>query len=99
MVAKSTSVCVDVDVDLDDFDDDDLLDELVSRGTITRPEARAISDRYTADEEPHAVRHAFDPEDVEWIRRDLIGGRREEALISIERLLGREFIGLLSTST
>lgn len=43
MTYRTISAYVDVEVDLDDFDDDDLIEELESRGFMISPEDGSIS--------------------------------------------------------
>lgn len=95
MATMTKTVSVDVDLDLDDFEDDELLDELVSRGALTRTQA----DRVSGNEPVLTAGMVVIPADeIADILRDATAGRTHEALITLERCLGREFIGRLALS-
>ena len=90
---KSTTESVDVEIDLDEFDSDSLLQELIDRNKITEAEAEAISLR----EKLGVGRFLFpQPEDIETARHALSRSDMAEALIFVERALGRDFIGRLA---
>lgn len=89
--STSISASVDVDLDLDEFDTGQLLQALVDAKAISESEAEAISKRSSLDSSL-----PFSGEDElsiasQYIRR----GNREEALIHLERFLGRDWIGAL----
>jgi hypothetical protein len=90
---KSTTESVDVEIDLDEFDSDSLLQELIDRNKITEAEAEAINAR-----KDFCAARIFlpEPEDIETARHALSRGDKAEALIFIERALGRDFIGRLA---
>ncbi len=90
---KSTTQETYVEIDLDDFEDDELLQELIDRKKITEAEAEAISLR---NEFGDMSIISSQPEDLETARDALSRGDRAEALIFIERALGRDFIGRLA---
>jgi hypothetical protein len=81
----SKTVDVEVDIDLDDFDDDDLIDELAARHILTPAEATRLKSG-----EP------IGPAETEVASWHMRCGRRHEALIHLERALGRDWIGRLT---
>jgi hypothetical protein len=89
---KSTTQETYVEIDLDDFEDDELLQELIDRNKITEAEAKAINAR----KDFCAERIFPEPEGVKTAREALLRGDKSEALIFIERALGRDFIGRLA---
>lgn len=87
-VTKYVEVDVEVDVDLDDFDDKDLIEELVSRGTITKSQGKMIL-------RGNPVKAGVDLAEVEVATCEIRMGRKREALIHLERALGHDWIGRL----
>lgn len=89
MVARpvSTTVNVDVEVDLDDFDNDDLIQELLLRGVLTRADVDELDRRHSLTVEPD---FPIEPADLQ-------GPWRREALITLERWLGSAWNGLFSS--
>lgn len=89
---RSTSVWIDTDVHLDSFDTGQLLQELISRSIISETDATKLLER----EKPDFYQAPKEPEELDVARYELVNGRRGEAIVHIERALGREFIGRLS---
>ena len=87
------SVATEVDVDLSEFDVGQLLQELLDRGVIDE----AIACALLAREKPQLPDAGIEDE-LSCAREELARGRASEAIIHIERLLGREWIGSLSSS-
>jgi hypothetical protein len=68
----TVSTYVDVEVDLDDFDDDELVEELQSRGLHI----------YVAEYEEDAAQGLFE-DVIAWYKR----GNTQEALIQLEKII------------
>ena len=95
---RSTSKSVYVETDLSDFDADQLLQALIDMGTISEAEAVAIKARggFKSQEEGVPI-IAMDADHVDDAWNELIRGRRAEALHHLERALGNQWIGRLSS--
>jgi hypothetical protein len=85
---------VDVDVDLDDFSEKQLLQGLVDAKWITEQEAEAIEKRQSTKQGGGILANPIDDE-LEEASSQLRRGNRSEALIHLERFLGRDWIGAL----
>lgn len=90
---KSTSISVDVDVDLDDFSETQLLQALIDAKWISEEEADAIEKRSSVKSDGTI----FIKPDTELLNAtDCVRrGNKQEALIHLERFLGRDWIGVL----
>ncbi len=91
---KRRSTCTDVrttvEVDLDEFSDDQLLQELINRDVLTETAAVALLNKASATTEtPAAVGYP----DLTRAWDEIVMGRRDEALVYVERFLGRDWIG------
>ena len=86
-----------VDVDLDDFDERELLQQLIDVGWLTEAEAVAITARASKKTESPVLDGArIDAVALDDALADITCGRRQEALIRLERALGREWVGRLA---
>lgn len=101
--STSESVSVDAKVDLDEFRTASLLQELVNRGIINETEAAALLARESEKEPSPLLRknviNAVGPIDEESLSVALEYAQRHnraEALIHLERALGRDWNGMLS---
>lgn len=91
-VCKSTSV----DVDLIEFNNDQLLQGLIDSKWLTESEAEAIKARAARNERASTVlESAPATEELAEATADIRRGRKSEALIHLERFLGRDWIGRL----
>lgn len=81
-----------VDVDLEDFQTDQLLQELIDRKVITESQASALLAREAVSIEGDVIPQS----ELDAAREELARGRKTEALIHIERVLGSRWIGELS---
>ncbi|MES0071865.1 hypothetical protein [Mesorhizobium sp. M0058] len=91
---KSTST----EVDLSDFSRDQLLQALIDDDSISESEALAIMARRAGKEKVKPVLErssGSDFEELSEVRDELARGRRDEALIHLERFLGRGYAGSL----
>jgi hypothetical protein len=96
----SQSVSVNADVDLDDFSEKQLLQALIDASWISEEEAEAIETRSSAKGAKAAIgtlekAAALDDDELYEARTQLLRGNRSEALIHLERFLGRDWIGTL----
>jgi hypothetical protein len=90
------SVQTDVEVSLDEFSRAELLQALIDDGCISQAEAQKLLDRKNEAEraiEEDDRRVIF--EEIDFARMEAASGRRDEALIHLERALGCPFIGVL----
>lgn len=89
-----------VHVDLSEFDQEQLLQALIDAEWVTEAEAAAIAERARSGERLEAKAAIkpppFPPEELEAAGEELRCGRRVEALIHVERFLGREWAGVLT---
>lgn len=96
---KRTDTSVDVEVSLDEFDETQLLQALIDAKWIDEKEAEAIEKRAsrTAVDSGKSIFSAnvADAEELSEARDNLRRGRKAEALIHLERFLGREWSGML----
>lgn len=99
---QSTEISTDatVDVDLNDFSEDQLLQGLIDSGWLREEEAEIIRQRAENPKTsgPRAILFAnpFDADELEVATSELLGGRKGEALIRLERLLGHAWAGVLA---
>ncbi|MGN7738275.1 hypothetical protein [Ensifer sp. 22564] len=94
MAWKRRSTSTSVDVDLEDFDTEQLLQGLIDGKVISEAEAEMLSKRSSV----HAGQLEFSgavADELTIARQYLHRGNREEAIIHLERFLGREWIGAL----
>jgi len=86
-----------VDIDLEEFDREELLQGLIDANWITETEAEAIRLRAATSEKGAVLTDGSGPraEEILEATRNLRCGRRSEALIHLERFLGRDWIGVL----
>lgn len=66
---KTITVDVDVDVDLDDFTDEDLVEELKSRGYVSEPEESYVSDQSLDKFDLEFLIETIDKQDQTWYTR------------------------------
>ncbi|PTM61868.1 hypothetical protein [Phreatobacter oligotrophus] len=92
--STSADVYTTVEVDLDEFSDEQLLQELIDRGILTEGGAVALLNRPAGNAQPAASAGGYP--DLTRARDELAIGRRHEALIYVERYLGRDWIGRLT---
>lgn len=91
----TSSAC---EVHLDDFTPPQLLQSLIDRQWLSEAEAALIQARAKARDrfEPIFERQTLvDADTLGLALAELVSGRREEALIHLERALGSEWIGRL----
>lgn len=91
---QSTSV----DVEIHEFSREQLLQGLIDDGCLSESEALAILLRHGMKEKAKPVLERSNSVDVEELmdaRDELARGRRDEALIHLERFLGRGYVGRL----
>lgn len=95
MAWKRRSTCnrVEVEAELNDFDTDQLLQALIDRRAITEAEAERVLSR-----ESDAIKPTYGlvADEIALARHEIHIGRRDEALIHIERALGSPFLGRLA---
>lgn len=91
---QSTSISIDVDAYLDEFREEQLLQGLIDAKWISEQEAEAIRLRKATDDK-RSVFQSSDADELDEARDNLRRGRKTEALIHLERFLGREWSGLL----
>lgn len=91
---QRTSKSVSVDVELDDFSNEELLQGLIDSKWVTETEAEAIRIR-SSKCASSSIFKSTDAEELDSARDELLRGRRSEALIHLERFLGREWQGVL----
>lgn len=89
----STSIRADVEVSLDEFSDEQLLQGLVDSKLITEPEAESILRRASIT---GLFRDRLLEDEFSIALHEITVGRRHEAMIHLERALGREWIGRLA---
>lgn len=94
MAWRRQSTSTSVDVDLDDFSTEQLLQALIDAKVISESEAESLSKRSAASERQNAF-GVNDADELYTARQYLMRGNRDEALIHLERFLGREWIGAL----
>jgi hypothetical protein len=96
---RSTFESVDVDVDVDDFETAVLLQALIEQQMISEDEAEAILSRngIKRGEKGTILKGPtrFPSDEFEMAEEEIRRGRVVEALIHVERFLGREWIGRL----
>lgn len=90
---KGTSACI--DVDLYEFSVAQLLQGLINTGSITEDEAEAIQNRPSSEEKTRVLAAAPVDEELQIAKDCLRRGTRSEALVHLERFLGRDFVGVL----
>lgn len=90
---RSTSTQAYVEVDLDEFDTEELLQALINRGSISESDALAIAARDTSVLKSLG---ALNPDELGLAQDEFARGRRDEALIHLERFMGRGWIGALT---
>lgn len=91
---QRTSRRVDVEANLDDFDELQLLQALIDAKWLTENEASAIQKRAATKEKTNVLASA-DADELLEASDHLRRGNRHEALIHLERFLGRDWIGAL----
>lgn len=92
---QSTSVSASVDVELDDFSCEQLLQGLIDAKWLTAEEASSIYARASSSTTTSIGLADRQADDLNDAQRFLRMGNREEALVYLERFLGREWIGAL----
>jgi hypothetical protein len=95
MTWRRQSTSVSVDVDLDDFSCEQMLQGLIDAKWLTAEEASAITARSSSAEPLSIGLSDRQGDDLHDARRFLRMGNRQEALIYLERFLGRDWIGAL----
>lgn len=90
-----TSNSISVDVDLDEFDELELLQGLINAKWISETEAEAISKR-AKTRDVKAIPMDADGAELSCALDCIRIGQKHEALIHLERFLGREFMGRLA---
>ncbi|MEY9098850.1 hypothetical protein ABIA24_001759 [Sinorhizobium fredii] len=97
MAWKRQSTSVSVDAELSDFDELQLLQGLIDAKWLSQAEAEAISARAKLAERssPLNVSTGADFDTLDRARQYLRMGNRNEAIIHLERFLGREWMGAL----
>ncbi len=91
---QRTSQRIDVEANLDDFDELQLLQALIDAKWLTENEALAIQKRAATKEKANVFASA-DADELLEASDHLRRGNRHEALIHLERFLGRDWIGAL----
>lgn len=97
----SQNVSVDADVDLDQFSEKQLLQALIDASWISEEEAEVIETRSSVKGAKTGIgtlekAAALDEDDELYeARTQLRRGNKSEALIHLERFLGRDWIGAL----
>ncbi|KAA0684569.1 hypothetical protein DTW90_36125 [Neorhizobium sp. P12A] len=93
---QRTTARIDVtaNVDLDDFSEQQLLQALIDAKWISEEEAEAIEKR-SASKSPVSIFVSSYDDELSEARSNLRRGHRSEALIHLERYLGRDWIGVL----
>jgi hypothetical protein len=95
MTWRRQSTSVSVDVDLDDFSGEQMLQGLIDAKWLTAEEASAIYARASSSTTTSIGLVDRQADDLNDAQRFLRMGNREEALVYLERFLGREWIGAL----
>ncbi|MQU72373.1 hypothetical protein [Sinorhizobium meliloti] len=95
MAWRRQSTSVSVDVDLDDFDEMQLLQGLIDAKWISQAEAEAIAARASISERSINISTGADFDLLDRARQYLRMGNRQEAIIHLERFLGRDWMGAL----
>jgi hypothetical protein len=93
------SVSVDADVELDDFREEQLLQALIDANWITSQEAEAIKDRVDKKEalkKPVIKPPLVDERELAVAQEYILRGGKQEAVLHLERALGRDWYGVLS---
>lgn len=95
----SQEVCTYVDVDLVDFETNELLQALIDRKAITEADALRILRKEAVEEASSgsAGTMAGTMDELAIAEEEIKRGRREEALIHLERGLGGPWIGRLAS--
>lgn len=91
---QSTRTSVSTDLDLDEFTAEQLLQGLIDARYLSEQEAEAIKMRKAKGDKPSFPKDA-DAAELDEARDFLLRGNRSEALIHLERFLGREWSGML----
>lgn len=94
---RSTTHCMDVAVYLSEIDPPQLLQALIDAQIISEPEADAILTRSGAKSGKQLKLDAHDVNELELATIEMNSGRKNEALIHVERLLGSWWIGRLTS--
>lgn len=94
---RSTTHDMDVEVHLGEIDPRQLLQALIDARMLSEPEAEAILTRSEAKSGEHLKLDALDVNELELATIEMNSGRKTEALIHIERLLGSWWIGRLTS--
>lgn len=89
---RSTFNRVEVEAELNDFDTDQLLQALIDRRLITEAEAERVLSR---EGDAIAPTYGLIADELALARHEIYVGRRDEALIHLERALGSPFVGRL----
>jgi hypothetical protein len=93
------SVYVSHDVSIEEFDAPQLLQGLIDGGLLAENEAERVLNRqkvnFDAREKKDEIGRDFPKEELATAREDLAAGRRVDALIHLERFLGRDWMGVL----
>lgn len=91
MAWKTVSTDADITVDLEEFNDAQLLQELIARGYIDESEADRIVNRVV-----NSIVNDTDYSEIAAAWEYASRGDKNEALVHIERALGNEWIGRLT---
>lgn len=89
------SVSVDATVELDEFSEEQLLQALIDSRWISETEAEAIQKRAAVKEKTNVFFSSPEASELEEANDCLRRGNRREAIIHLERFLGRGWIGEL----
>lgn len=94
---KTRRTYTSVDIELNDFDKEQLLQALIDANWLTEEEAAAIALRASrkSKEKIPVVPDAALSEEYQIACDEMRSGRRHEAIVHVERYLGREWIGKL----
>lgn len=93
---QSTSKSVDIDVELDEFDECELLQALIDARWISEDEAFSIKARASStDKKSPVLTSGPDAEELAEANYCIRRGMKGEAIIHLERFLGRDWIGAL----
>lgn len=86
-----------VDIDLsDEFSCDQLLQGLINANWLSEAEAEAIQKRAATKEKASVIFAGSDADEIAEARSCIVRGQKIEALIHLERFLGREWSGRLA---
>jgi hypothetical protein len=86
-----------VDIELDDFDKEQLLQALIDANWLSEEEATAIALRASrkSKDKISVISDGAISEEYQIACDEMRSGRKHEAIVHVERYLGREWIGKL----